>query len=548
MTGDGGPRETELKYAVADGEALGRWLDDGGLGPTGYASGAWRELELEDRYLDTPDERLRAAGYAARLRRVADEVIVSVKGRGEGDGTPRLGLHRRAEIEGPANDSLDPAGWPDGEARELVERVVAGAPLRERFCIRQHRRERPLLAADGTPVALLSLQDAALYDAGRELGRQQALEIELRGDSEEPLETIARAVEASGLVEPERRSKEDWAEELLRTAAGRDDVARTEPARTGATVRERGKGPGVTGDDPFGEAGRKVLRHNLAAMLSREAGVRAGGDAEEIHKMRVATRRMRAAWRVFGEAYEPRRVRGYTKELRSVARRLGAVRDLDVLIGGASDHAEGLSDAEREALRPLLDDWERRRDEARASLLGALDSDGYRRFVDDYQEFVSSPGLGLVAVQAGSPQRVKEMAGSRIWAAYEQLRAYDAMVRWADETTLHELRISGKRFRYTLEFFQEPLGPEARPLIERVTELQDELGALNDASVAGGLGRDFLRASLATLGSASVDGIGRYVATQDRRIRGNRRSVVPIWRRLMQPAFRASLGRVISGL
>ena len=50
--------------------------------------------------------------------------------------------------------------------------------------------------------------------------------------------------------------------------------------------------------------------------------------------MRVATRRMRAAWRVFGDAYRPGRTRRYRRDLRDVAARLGAVRDLDVLIEG----------------------------------------------------------------------------------------------------------------------------------------------------------------------------------------------------------------------
>ena len=39
-------------------------------------------------------------------------------------------------------------------------------------------------------------------------------------------------------------------------------------------------------------------------MLARVPGVIAGEDAEEVHAMRVAARRMRAAWRVFGDGFE----------------------------------------------------------------------------------------------------------------------------------------------------------------------------------------------------------------------------------------------------
>ena len=61
------------------------------------------------------------------------------------------------------------------------------------------------------------------------------------------------------------------------------------------------------------------------------------------------------------------------------------------------------------------------------------------------------------------------------------------MLRWADVPTLHELRISGKWLRYSLEFVEEPLGDDARPIIDKVTALQDHLGLMNDADIAAHL-------------------------------------------------------------
>lgn len=56
-----------------------------------------------------------------------------------------------------------------------------------------------------------------------------------------------------------------------------------------------GRTPGVRGSDAWAEAGRKVLRFHLARMLARVPGVIAGEDPEQVHAMRVAARRMRAA-------------------------------------------------------------------------------------------------------------------------------------------------------------------------------------------------------------------------------------------------------------
>ena len=213
-----------------------------------------------------------------------------------------------------------------------------------------------------------------------------------------------------------------------------------------------GKTPGVTADDHVAEAGRKVMRFHLARMLAREAGTRAGVDAEELHGMRVATRRQRAAWRVFGASFRPGRTRRYRKGLRDVAARLGAVRDLDVLLEAADHYRADFPVVEQRALEPLLADWRGHRDDARVLLVRELDSDRYRRWVDDYRDFVRTDGALVVPVGPTQPHHIRDTAASQIWTAYEQVRGYEPVLRWADVETLHELRIAGKWLRYTLEF------------------------------------------------------------------------------------------------
>ena len=84
--------------------------------------------------------------------------------------------------------------------------------------------------------------------------------------------------------------------------------------------------------------------------------------------MRVATRRQRAAWRVFGSTFRDRRTRRYRTGLREIAARLGVVRDLDVLIEAADLYRADMPVTEQRALQPLLDDWRTRRDNARVLL------------------------------------------------------------------------------------------------------------------------------------------------------------------------------------
>src|SRR5688572_21869623 len=88
----------------------------------------------------------------------------------------------------------------------------------------------------------------------------------------------------------------------------------------------------VSPQDTMAEAGRKVLLADFIKMLKHEAGARTGEDIEDVHDMRVATRRMRSALRLFESYFKPKWVDAYSRRLRKIARALGVVRDLDVLI------------------------------------------------------------------------------------------------------------------------------------------------------------------------------------------------------------------------
>jgi CHAD domain-containing protein len=320
------------------------------------------------------------------------------------------------------------------------------------------------------------------------------------------------------------------------------------PAGDGGSRLAVTRTPGVLLDDHIAEAGRKVLRFHLARMLAKEAGTRDGSDPEDLHDMRVATRRQRAAWRVFGGAFRGRRTKVYRRGLREIAARLGAVRDLDVLLEAADQYRSDLPTAEQRALEPLLAGWRAHREDARRLLIRELDSDGYRRWVDDYSEFVRHDGLAVVPVSPTEPHRVRDTAGSQILTAYQGVRAYEPVLRWADVETLHELRIAGKWLRYTLEFSREALPAEAATLIARVTALQDHLGLLNDASVTAGMARSFLVENAGGLSSLESAAIGRYLVSREREMARLRRTVGQPWRGVAGVSFRRALGRTIAGL
>ena len=540
--------EVELKYRVGELATAERLLTAERVGPFVVSDGPARSIQLEDRYVDTADGALGRAGFAVRLRQAGGETVVSVKSKTRTDGPG--GAVRREELEGPADRVAAALDWPASDARALVLEHAGDAPLVELVTIRQLRRKRELRS--GRSRVELSLDEVDVVSRGRIVDRFLEFEAELSRGSEDVLEALAAVLDGEPGLQRSSTSKLEAALAAVDGATGNEPQAvRPLKARESTADAPRlavGKTPGVMADDHIAEAGRKVMRFHLARMLDHEPGVRAGIESEAVHKMRVATRRQRAAWRIFGDAFGKRRTRRYREGLREVARRLGTVRDLDVQLEAADVYRAAMPTVDQRALEPLLADWRRQRDDARVRLLDELDSPGYRRWVDDYVDFVRTEGTAVRRVGAIQPHRVRDTAPSRIWTAYEGVRGYETALRWADVATLHELRIAGKWLRYSMEFVREALGPEADSLIARVTALQDHLGLMNDADVTASMTRAFLVERAGDLSAPESAAIGRYLVDREREVARLRRTVGATWRGVAGLRFRRGLGRVAAAL
>ncbi len=251
---------------------------------------------------------------------------------------------------------------------------------------------------------------------------------------------------------------------------------------------------GILPADSLAEAGRKVMRYQFAQMLRHEAGTRLGEDIEALHDMRVATRRLRAAFEVFDQAFDQKALKPHLRGLRMAGRTLGDVRDLDVFMEKAQAYIDTLPLERRSGLDPLLTRWKEQRETARAKMLEFLDSLEYALFKRNFNIFLNTPGAGTrpIPMDEPSPSQVCHLAPALIYERLASVRAYDPWLRDAPIERLHMLRIEFKKLRYTLEYFREVLGKRAFDVIEDVKQLQDHLGDLNDAQVATQILTEFI--------------------------------------------------------
>jgi Uncharacterized conserved protein len=242
-------------------------------------------------------------------------------------------------------------------------------------------------------------------------------------------------------------------------------------------------------DDHLEVAARKLLLQAFQRLLRQERAVRRDRDIEAVHQMRVAIRQFRAVLMLLGDQLDPKTVQRFQRRLRKLAKRLGAVRDRDVLLLNLSQYSQTQA-FKPEALAPVSDRLACEREQAKQELFALLDSEAYRETKQELARFLlSRPTLSVPEHQA--PPLVRYAIGSLIWGAYERVRAYETLLPIGqqldashDIPTLHALRITAKRLRYALEFCAPALGPTSERVIKPLVALQDHLGALNDIDVA----------------------------------------------------------------
>ncbi len=545
--------EVEAKFLVPDEDTLARLIETPSL--AGYDVGPGEARNDADTFLDTADKRLLTAGFYFRRRETGDGVRLTLKKLV----APAEGVLRREEIEALVAADVPVAEWPAGPLRERVEQLTAEEPLEPLLTLAQVRVAR-VVRRGRKEIAELSLDRVTASAPDGDRGWLEAeVEARGRGGDDDVAALAAALRDEWGLV-PEGRAKFTRALELaggeddgalmsagergVHEAHATGEGARARRAQallaldrglsqveagrvaglsdrrvrywlaryraegtgvydgeavdpgTGATTAAPKKRPDILPSDTMTEAAAKTLKFHLAKMLEHEEGTRLGEDPEELHDMRVSTRRMRMALRVFADYLDPDVLRPVLKGLRRTGRMLGAVRDLDVFNEKTQVYLDGLPDERAADLDGLLEAWRTERDAQREHLVAYLDGKRYRRFVERTQELLdgSAEALAPRDIVTPRPQRVAQVLPGVLYKDMAVVWAFEGQLGGL-ETPLprfHALRKACKGLRYTLEFFEDVLGPGARPLIKRVKGLQDHLGDLQDAVVTCGVLRDYI--------------------------------------------------------
>ncbi|MDT9547151.1 MAG: CHAD domain-containing protein [Chlorobium sp.] len=233
------------------------------------------------------------------------------------------------------------------------------------------------------------------------------------------------------------------------------------------------------------ESALRLLRFTTEVMRHNEAGIRKSIDTEFLHDYRVSLRRARSILAQLKGVFDPETANRFRKELKELAGRTGALRDLDVYLLQQHDFPASLPPILRGGLTPFFAGITSARKKIHRKLDRYLSSEEYRKLMSEWEAFLSITQLPDPEKAPAASIATGKSARTSIRKSWKRVIRNGRLVsRETKDEELHELRIDCKKLRYLMEFFAS-LFPSDRigPALKQLKQLQENLGEFVDCAV-----------------------------------------------------------------
>lgn len=357
--------ETELKLCIAP-EKLARLKRHALLRSHQVTRPATRRLY--NIYYDTPKLDLHKSGMALRLRRSGRQWLQTLKG----GGSVKAGLHQRNEWEVPVKGmALDFSSPQTAEWNEHLPKA-------------RRNKLHPVFVTDFFRSSrMLQWQDAQIelcMDRGSVSTEHDStpvceLELELKSGHPRQLFELALAILDIVPFELEVVSK---AEQGYRLLSGYAD----KPVK--ATV------PGFSKTDTLSDVLQMLIWSCLLHLQSNLRGAMSSDDAEYLHQMRVALRRLRVVLRMVEKNRADEQLAGLSNEVAALSVALGRIREWDVFIAQTVQPMCARM-AGHAGLQALLASSKRQRDACYAALRSEVQAHELQRLILRFAVWMNGP-------------------------------------------------------------------------------------------------------------------------------------------------------------
>ena len=453
------PKEIELKLRVAP-EDIAVLKSHPSFA---IAFGDPTHEQLDSVYFDSDDRALRDHGLTLRVRHIGGKHVQNIKASNQG------------------SYSIERSEWEQVIAGDQPELADINAPSLAPILTDDVRNSlKPVFETRiGRTAYQLNENDTAVamaIDQGQIVGPGSScpvseIELELKHGNPAELFRIARAISGIVPAQLDVKSKSERGYELVEKTS---------------VAAERARDPDLNAEMKTGRAFTLICRTCLRHLVANEPATIAR-DAEALHQMRIAVRRLRAAISLFSSVVSDERIDAIKAELRWFARELGPARDLDaflieVLNPLKKQHKNepGLVSIGKMFARQRLQGYRRAQ--------SAVQSARFRALVLDTAEWVEAgpwtiSDNPLTRMRRDMP--IEAYAAGQLSRRRKKIRRQGAKLDELSPEQLHQLRIQVKKIRYAVEFFSSVYrGKKAAKLRKKVVsslrQLQNCLGGLND--------------------------------------------------------------------
>ena len=292
----------------------------------------------------------------------------------------------------------------------------------------------------------------------------------------------------------------------------------------------------VTGSTPLWTASRLLLTEQGTDFFARWSKVAKSFDEEEIHDLRVASRRLREGLALFAPCFPVQERKRLAKKVKKVTRMLGEMRNTDEAVNFFAGLSDKESEGAREDVQGLLAALGHERELTHQKLETRFGNFDPTPLKDDFR-VIRADGNLFTSVAADPLMELVSFAGEAI---ISRAHAVGELLPHALEedngAAQHQLRIAIKKLRYRLELLSPLIGNGYEELHGTLKDYQDVLGKLHDVDVF-----------VEIVQERAVDGEGKQALLRVMSVR--RRSLFSSFQDLLERAPLARVGeRAMDGL
>ena len=230
--------------------------------------------------------------------------------------------------------------------------------------------------------------------------------------------------------------------------------------------------------------GANFMLEQLGSLKSEIDGAMDGSDIEYIHRMRVASRRMRNGLTCFKECLPGKSSKSWRDEVRRITHALGSARDLDIQMDCLNKlYDDRLDPVVKPGYQRILLRLKQRRTVAQKKVVKTLSKFQKSEILSDMQRRFEKKASSAENRYLYTPS-LYQKAFKNIKTRLEDFLTYEEDVQVPENVEkLHAMRIAGKQLRYTLEIFAPIYDTALLPYIQIMKDLQDQLGSIHDDDV-----------------------------------------------------------------